>query len=310
MQNASAAAYAPATMANLGVGFDVLGLAFNEPGDTVVAEWSDTPGVTVAAIEGDGGKLSRDPAKNTASVAAASVLRAVGETRGVALTIHKGLPLASGLGSSAASAVAAAVAVNALLGEPLSRGDLLPAALDGEAVASGYHPDNVAPCLFGGITLAYGLLASQVINLPIPPNLHLALVTPNIEVPTKEARAALPTHVPLKQMVAQTAGIARLIDAIHRGDVAAMAAAMDCDCVIEPARAHLMPRLAQVRQEAMRAGALGLVISGAGPTLCAVCDSAAAACDAAAAMERVYDEAGIGSVSRYTQVSEQGARVV
>jgi homoserine kinase len=310
MQIANAAAYAPATMANLGVGFDVLGLAFNEPGDTVVAEWSDTPGVTVIAIHGDGGKLSRQPDKNTASVAAMSVLRACGETRGVALTIHKGLPLASGLGSSAASAVAAAVAVNALLGEPMSRGDLLPASLDGEAVASGYHPDNVAPCLFGGITLAYGLLASQVIKLPIPANLHLALVTPNVEVPTKEARAALPAMIPLKQMVSQTAGIARLIDAIHRGDVEAMASAMDCDCVIEPARAHLMPKLTDVRKEAMRAGALGLVISGAGPTLCAVCDDATIAREVASAMEMVYDEAGIGSVSRYTQVSEQGARVV
>jgi homoserine kinase len=111
-------------------------------------------------------------------------------------------------------------------------------------------------------------------------------------------------------MVAQTAGIARLVDAIHRGDVQAMAAAMDCDCVIEPARAHLMPRLAEVRDEAMRAGALGLVISGAGPTLCAVCDDTAIARTVAAAMEAVYDEAGIGSVARYTQVSEQGARVV
>lgn len=310
MQIANAAAYAPATMANLGVGFDVLGLAFNEPGDIVEAEWSDSPGVTVVAIEGDGGKLSREPHKNTASVAAASVLRACGETRGVALTIQKGLPLASGLGSSAASAVAAAVAVNALMGEPMSRGDLLPAALDGEAVASGYHADNVAPSLFGGITLAFGLRANEVIRLPIPPNLHLALVTPNVEVPTREAREALPTHIPLKQMVAQTAGIARLIDAIYRGDIGAMAAAMECDSVIEAARAHLMPKLAQVRRAAKRAGALGMVISGAGPTLCAVCDDEATAREAAAAMEMVYDEAGIGSVSRYTQVSEQGARVL
>ncbi len=305
-----ATAFAPATIANLGVGFDIIGLALREPGDTVRAEFSDAPGVTVAAIEGDGGRLPRDPAKNTACVAAQTVLRTVGETRGVALSIQKGLPLASGMGSSAASAVAGAVAVNALLGSPLSKAELLPACLDGEEMASGRHPDNVAPCLFGGITLIYGVETSQIAQLPIPDSLWFALVTPAVEVPTAKARAALPPSVPLKQMVAQTAGVARLIDALHRGDLAAMAAAMESDTVIEAARASLMPMLMEVRSAAKAAGALGLAISGAGPTLCAVCEGEAAAELVAGAMAAVYNGARIACQSRWTQVARDGARTL
>ncbi len=304
------AAYAPATIANLGVGFDIVGLALSEPGDVIRAEWSDEPGISVASIEGDGGKLPRDPAKNTACVAAASVLRAVGETRGIRLSIQKGLPLASGLGSSAASAVAGALAVNGLLGTPLSKAELLPACLDGEAMASGYHADNVAPCLFGGIRLIYGLKASEIVALPIPGGLWLALVTPAVEVQTSAARAVLPQSIPLRTMVAQTAGVARLIDALHRGDIEALAAAMESDCVVEPARAHLMPLLAEIRAAAKAAGALGLVISGAGPTLCAVCDRAATAQRVAGAMAAVYNGARIPSQSRWTQVAADGARLL
>ncbi len=305
-----ATAYAPATVANLGVGFDIVGLALRDPGDTVRAEFSDTPGISITDIQGDGGKLARDPAKNTASVAAHSVLRTVGETRGVKLTILKGLPLGSGLGSSSASAVAGALAVNALLGSPLTKAELLPACLDGEEMASGRHADNVAPCLFGGLTLIYGIDARQIVQLPIPENLYLALVTPNVEVLTSAARAVLPPMIPLKQMVSQTAGVARLIDSIHRGDLAAMAAAMESDIVVEPARAHLMPLLAEVRAAAKANGALGLVISGAGPTLMAVCGDAATAERVAGVMQALYDEAGIGGGARWTQVARDGARIV
>lgn len=311
MEITRAEAYAPATMANLGVGFDVLGLAFAEPGDIVRAERSQHPGVTISAIIGDDGKLPLEPERNTAGVAARSVLRLLGieESFGVNLTIVKGLPRASGLGSSAASAVAAAVAVNALLGEPLTRAELLPACLDGEAVASGYHPDNIAPCLFGGITLAHGIEAHQIIRLPIPDRLILATVTPAVEVPTKEARAVLPTHVPMRAVVAQTAQIARLIDALYRGDVLAMAAAMEADGIIEPARSHLMPYLAEVRAAAKAVGAHGVVISGAGPTLCAVCDHDEVAMRAADAMAEVYLARGVEAVGRCVPISAEGARI-
>jgi homoserine kinase len=305
-----AEAFAPATVANLGVGFDIVGLALREPGDTVRAEWCDESGVSIFRIEGDNGKLPRDPAKNTACVAAQSVLNAVGESRGVKLTILKGLPLASGLGSSSASAVAGALAVNALLGSPLSKADLLPAALDGEEMASGRHADNVAPCLFGGITLIYGTDSSQIVQLPLPENLWFALVTPDVEVPTAKARAALPATIPLRQMVSQTAGVARLIDSIHRGDLYSMTAAMESDSVIETARAHLMPLLPEIRSVAKAAGALGLVISGAGPTLCAVCDNVAVARKVAVAMHATYAVAGMNAKSFVTQVANDGAKVL
>lgn len=305
-----ASAFAPATVANLGVGFDILGLCVREPGDTIIAEWVDEPGVVIAAIEGDDGKLTLDPKKNTAGVAALSVLKTVNASHGVRLTIKKGLPLASGLGSSAASAVAGAVAVNAILDNPLLPEALLPACLEGEAMVSGYHADNVAPCLFGGITLVYGLQADQIIRLPVPQGLHLALVTPAVEVPTSEARAILPQTVSLKTMVAQTAGVARLVDAIYRGDLRALAAAMESDTVIEAARSFLMPMLAEVRIAAREAGALGLVISGAGPTLCAVCDDEATAQRVAVAMHEVYTLAGIESVARETEISQKGAYIL
>ena len=306
----AAEAFAPATVANLGVGFDILGLALREPGDTVRAELRDEPGAAIISIEGDGGKLSYDPAKNTAAIAANHVLKTVNAANGVNLTLIKGLPLASGLGSSAASAVAAAVAVNAALGEPLSRAELLPASLEGEAAVSGYHADNVAPCLFGGITLVAGVEANEITRLPVPDGLYLALVTPNVAVMTADARAVLPKGVSLKTMVAQTAGVARLVDAIHRGDLEAMAAAMEADTVVEPAREHLMPLLREVRAAAKQAGALALIISGAGPTLCAVCDNEVTAALVAQIMQAIYDEAGIGGVSRHTQVARDGAQVV
>lgn len=310
MMNTRAEAFAPATVANLGVGFDILGLALSEPGDTVRVECSDRPGAHVARIEGDGGQLPHDPLKNTACVAANSVLDLLGSKQGVSITLLKGLPLASGLGSSSASAVAAAMAVNALFNSPLSLGDLLPAALDGEAAVSGRHADNVAPCLFGGITLVTGVHAGDIHRLPIPAALHLALVTPDVAVPTALARSVLPGSVSLRDMVSQTGGVARVVDALYRGDVAALAEAMESDRVVEPARAHLMPKLLEVRRAARSAGALGLVISGAGPTLCAICDSQATAEQVAEVMQSVYAEAGITAVARHTRVSETGAKIL
>jgi homoserine kinase len=309
MLKTRAEAFAPASVANLGVGFDILGLALRELGDRVIAEHRDEPGVIITRIEGDGGKLPLDPAKNTAAVAAHTVLKTIGAKTGVALTIIKGLPLASGLGSSAASAVAGAVAVNALFGEPLAREALLPACLDGEALVSGYHADNVAPSLLGGITLIGGTNADQIQKLPIPANLFLALVTPDVAVPTAQARAVLPKMVSLYAMISQTAKVAQLIDALHRGDLRPAAAAMEGDCIIEPARAHLMPHLTELRTAAKANGAFGLVISGAGPTLCAVCDSREVAERVSNLMRETYTAYGLASISLSTQVSADGAKI-
>jgi homoserine kinase len=308
MANTRAEGFAPATVANLGVGFDILGLALREPGDIVQVECCDEPGAHVARIEGDGGKLPLEADKNTAGVAANSVLKKIGAKQGVRITIFKHLPLASGLGSSAASAVAAAVAVNKLFGDPLSLSELLPACLDGEAAVSGYHADNVAPSLFGGITLVTGTSANTIRQLPIPTGIFLALVTPDVAVPTALARSVLPKTIDLHTMVAQTGAVAGLLDAIYRQDIPAMAAAMERDTVVEPARAHLMPKLYEMRTVAKQAGALGLVISGAGPTLCAVCEDEPSARTVSGAMVSTYQDAGIASVGLCTQISAEGAQ--
>jgi len=200
--------------------------------------------------------------------------------------------------------------VNALLGNPYNHRNLLPFSLEGEAAVSGYHADNAAPCLFGGITLSNGITLDQIRNLPVPENLCLALVTPDVEVPTAEARAVLPAEVPIKSMIRHTGAVAALVDALYRSDIQAMATAMEFDLVIEPARKHLMPYLEEVRFSAKRAGALALVISGAGPTLLAICDNPTTAANVTQAMEAIYNDAGIQCVGRSSQVLKAGATVV
>ncbi len=297
----------PATVANLGPGFDILGMALAEPNDSVIAERSAEPGVHIVAITGDEGRLTLDPTRNTAGVAAAYVLKQIGASEGIRLTIRKGLPLASGLGSSAASAVAGAVAVNALFGEPLPQADLLTACIEGEAAVSGRHADNVAPALFGGIVLVTGITAESLYRLPVPEGLIFALVTPGISVPTIQARAVLPQNVPLSQSVQQSAAVAQLITALYSGDLALLARAMEGDLIIEPARAHLMPGLAEVRSEAARVGGLATIISGAGPTLLTLCPSEAIAQLVGESSKAVYARLKLSCVTRVTVPSAMGA---
>ncbi len=303
-------AFAPATMANMGIGFDIMGLAFQSLGDVVEVSRHDKSEVVIVNIEGDDGKLPRDAHKNTATVAIMAYLKQIGCGDGFAVTIKKGLPLGSGLGSSASSAVAGVVATNALLGYPMKKEDLLLACMEGEALVSGYHADNIAPCLLGGLLLVDGITPDCVLRLPIRDDMHFALVTPHISVLTSEARAVLPANIPLKTMIKQTSGMARFMDALYRGDWSAWAKAMESDEVVEPARAHLMPHLYEIRQEAKSHGALGLVISGAGPTLCAICDSADIATKVATAMGEFYVAHGYGATTIATQIDTEGAKVI
>ncbi|MBN1680524.1 MAG: homoserine kinase [Anaerolineae bacterium] len=303
-------AFAPATVANLGMGFDILGMALSAPGDRVTAQHSATPGVVLHTITGDDGRLPTDPDKNTACIAARETLRLLGVSTGVQLTLEKGLPLASGLGSSAASAVAAAVAVNELFGAPLRRAELLPACVEAEAVVSGRHADNVAPGLLGGIVLVTGLDAESVYNLPTPDGMHLALVTPDIAVPTAQARAVLPTKVTLKAMVRQTGLVATFLHAVYTQNMELMARVMQQDLIIGPARAPLIPGLSEARNAAYEAGAMACFISGAGPTICALCDTPSTAGSVIRAFSDVYQSLGIASQAITAIPGSQGAYVV
>lgn len=305
-----AEAFAPATVANLGVGFDILGLAIQGMGDRAVVEFQDSPEIVITDIEGDKGKLPREADQNVASVSARAFLTEMGEKRGLKIKLTKGLPLSSGLGSSAASAVVSVIALNKLYGEPFKREELLPFCLEGEALVSGYHADNVAPCLLGGITLIAGITVDAIQPLPIPENLHLALVTPDVAVPTAEARAVLPDSVSLKTMIYQTGQVARVVDALHRGDIQSLADAMENDHVVEPARASLMPLLDEVRFDAKRAGALAVFIGGAGPTLCAVCDDEETSKKVAESMHCLYANEGMDCISQATCVDMTGAIIL
>jgi len=279
-----ARAFAPATVANVGPGFDVFGFAVEAPGDRVTATRRREPGVVLAAVEGDGGELPRDAERNTAGVAVRALLAALGATDlGFELRLEKGMPLASGLGSSAASAAAAVTAVNALLSAPADAALLLRAATEGERVACGAaHADNVAPSLFGGFVLVRGS-PPRVDPLPVPAGLSCALLHPHQEVPTAEARAVLPATVPRETAVEQAGNVAAFATGLARGDLALLRSAIR-DAIAEPARKGRVRGFDAVRDAALAAGALGCGLSGSGPSMFALCDSRRAAEAVAAAM--------------------------
>lgn len=302
-----ATAFAPATVANLGPGFDVLGLALAAPGDTVTARLAPGRGVRIVAVHGDGGALSTDAARNTAGIAAASTLARAGVDAGVELELRKGLPLGSGLGSSAASAAAAAFAVNLLIGSPLKKLELIEPCMDAEEAVSGRHADNVAPALLGGLVLVRSIAPLDVVRVPVPEGLTMAVVTPAMELPTRQARAVLPREVPLAQLVHNAAHLAAFVSACHAGDLALLSRSLR-DAVVTPARAPLIPGSQAALAAALDAGALGSSISGAGPSLFALCRSERAAHDAARAMTDAFARAGLGATTVLSPADCPGAR--
>ena len=267
------AAFAPGTVSNVGPGFDVLGFALAEPGDVVSAEPGDASGVEIVAIEGDEGQLSRDPRRNTAGAAVEALLSRLGTIRGVRLHIYKGLPLASGIGSSGASAVAALVATNELFGRPASLDVLLDCAMAGEVAGCGSaHPDNVAPALYGGFVLARAAQPADIVHLPVPAGLSCAVLHPHLAIETGGARRLLGDAVPLTAAVQQAANVGALVAGLFRNDVSLLSRSLE-DQIAEPRRAHLVPMLDAVKRAAITAGAIGCGLSGSGPSIFAICDS-------------------------------------
>jgi homoserine kinase len=304
-------AFAPGGVGNMGPGLDILGLALDGPGDRVKAEWTTTPGIHIA----DPGhpELPRDPDQHTSSLAARAVLEradiSLGSRQGIALTVFKGLPLSGGQGGSAASAVAGAVAVNALVGEPLDRHSLIAACLAAEEKVSGRHADNIAPSLFGGIVLIRTLDPPDVVQLPVPPELCVVLIRPNQRLRTIEARAVLPADIPRAVALHQAAQVGAIIAALACADYSLLGRAID-DRIAEPVRAGLLPGFREAKEAALSAGALGCSISGSGPSVFALVRGQRVGADVARAMTDAYSTAGHSSEGRVASIDLIGARLV
>ena len=306
-------AFAPASIGNVGVGFDMLGLALGGGGgDRVIAARSESAGISIDEVRGLDGELhpylSNDPRQNTASIAAQALWDAAGATGGAALKVHKGVPLQSGMGSSAASAVAAVVAVNALLDEPLDHAALLPYALEGEKYASGgLHADNVAPSLLGGLVLCPTVLLPEVVRLPVPAGVSAVLLHPELQVNTAHARRGLARSYSMQQWLQQQGYLAGFIAACMAGDVGLIGRTLR-DVVIEPQRAAAVPCFGDVKEAALRAGALGCSLSGSGPSIFALCEERRAV-NLASAMEQACRALGIECQSWVSPLDAAGARL-
>ncbi len=302
--------FAPATVANLACGFDVMGLAINEPGDEVSIELNDSGELRIIKITGDEGKLTLDSKKNTVTVSILNMMKQMGKKLGADISLRKKMPLGSGLGSSAASSVAGVFAMNELLGRPFSRTELIPFAMEGERIACGSaHADNVAPCMLGGIVLIRSYDPLEIISLPVPKDLYLAVVHPHIEVMTRDARAVLPKKIDLKTGIKQWANTAALVAGLYSSDYKLIGRSV-VDHVAEPARAALLPHFLELKEVVMGSGALACSISGSGPSVFALCKSEKNAVLVSSAMKKFYKKYKIGSETFVSKVNTKGVRVI
>lgn len=305
--------FAPASVANVAVGFDILGFALDSPGDEITVHFSDRPegGLKITAIHGANDKLPLVVEKNTAGYAAQQFLKHIGkEELAIDMEIHKKMPFGSGLGSSAASAAAGVMAVNALLDFPMSKEESLHFAVLGEQIADGaYHADNVAPSLLGGMILIRNNEDLDVHQLPIPDELYAAVVHPEVEVLTKDARDVLSDKVCLKQSIEQCGNLAAFILGLVNSDYGLMSRSLK-DVIIEPQRSKLIPHFQKVKDAAVEAGALGCSISGAGPSIFALCQGEAIANKVGKAMSSIFDEAEIENQLYVSSINRNGAVVL
>ncbi len=304
-----ATAFAPASVGNVAIGFDILGFAVDALGDRVSVARRAAPGVEIAAVRGIAAELPRSAAENTAGRALLAMQEALRLGFGFVLEIDKGIPLGSGLGGSAASAVAAVVAANALLPRPVDKLELLKFAMAGEAVASGSrHADNIAPSLFGGLVLTVGIDHPRIKQIPVPPGIRAVVVHPHMFLATARARAILKQSVDLADFVWQTANLAGFICGCYTNDLDMIRASLE-DVVIEPQRQALIPGFRDVRRAAMEAGALGCSISGAGPAMFALTPDTAAPA-VLAGMRREFARQSLATDHWVLEVPSAGARVL
>ena len=299
--------HAPGTVANLVCGFDILGLALEEPYDIMEFAWSDEPGVRIS--NRDEYDLPTDPGKNVAGVVLLAALEKTGIRRGIDVTIEKRIKPGSGIGSSAASAAGAALGAHLLMGKAFSQDELVQLAMHGEKLASGVkHADNIAPCLLGGVTLIRSIHPLDVIPLASP-ELHVSVVHPQIEVRTSDARRILRQQVLLKDAIKQWGNIAGLVTGFLTSDYDLIGRSLE-DVIIEPVRSILIPGFDEVKKQAREAGALGGGISGSGPSIFMLSRNHATARAVSDVMAAVYDRIGIPYHAYVTRISQAGVKQV
>jgi homoserine kinase len=302
--------FAPATVANVTCGFDVLGFAVDAPGDEAVISLSSTPGVRILEITGDNGRLTYDAAKNTVSAAILAMLKFLNSNQGVEISLHKKMPLGSGLGSSAASSASGVVALNHLLKTNLPKQQLVAFAMEGERVACGSaHADNVAPAIFGGFTLVRSYTPLDIIPIKTPDNLFCSIIHPDIEVSTAAARRILSPTVKLSDAVTQWGNVAGLIAGIMQSDYALIGRSMQ-DIIIEPVRAKLIPGFYNMKNSAISNGALGAGISGSGPSIFALSTSLEVAHKIADAMQVECTSVGLTSEIYVSKINANGVKII
>lgn len=305
----SVKAFAPATVANVGPAFDVLGFAVEAPGDVIELALEDN-GLNILEITGDNGRLPLDPELNTATVAISALQKHVNSTQGMNVVIHKQMPLGSGLGSSAASTAAALVAANEILQLGLSRQELVPFAMEGEKAACGVaHADNVAPAILGGFVLIRSYLPVDIIKLPTPNNLWCVVVHPEVEIRTEDARRVLKKHIPLSSAVYQWGNIAGIIASLYENDLELLSRSL-VDHIIEPERSLLIPGFSLIKGAALNAGALACSISGSGPSIFSLCAAEETAQLVAKSKVAAFNEIKIEATAYVSKVNPEGARII
>lgn len=302
--------FAPATVANVACGFDVLGFAVDNPGDEVILKLKSSPGVKITSITGDEGRLSKDAARNTVGVSINHFLHRIQSRQGISVELNKKMPLGSGLGSSAASAVAGVFAVNELLGMPMKQEELLPFAMEGERLACGSaHADNVAPSLLGGFVLIRSYQPLDVIKIPTPSELYCTIIHPHVEVQTKDARDILRKQIPMSDAIIQWGNVGGLIAGLMMSDYGLIGRSMQ-DVIIEPARAILIPGYYDVKQAALDAGAIGCGISGSGPSIFALSKDRDTAVYIGEKMQQTFNAIMIGSEVYVSKINNSGPVVL
>jgi homoserine kinase len=300
--------FCPATIANLNCGFDVMGLCLDGIGDEMTIRKVSEKGIRITKITG--ADLPLETEKNVAGVAGLALLNATQSDFGFEIEIHKKIKAGSGIGSSSASAAGAVFGINELLGRPFTKHELIDFAMKGEAIASGCeHADNVAPCLLGGFTLVRGYNPLDVVKIESPSEIYAVVLHPHIEVKTSDARAVLKPEVSLKNAITQWGNLGGLIAGLYTKDYELIGRSLN-DVIVEPARKHLIPNFDKVKEAALQNGALGAGISGAGPSIFALCKGETIANTVAQSMKDAYADNGIVFNIHISKVNDEGVKII